>query len=374
MMGGDAEIAQLLDCLSELFDAAVHGEKAEENLRRLGELDEELERAVERLRLLEDRISGAVEEYVEESGDPDSKVFAESVAKFVSAAAKQEEARIRKRFDEEKRAAESAANSESELAKASMEVFLSRCPLRVEEKRFSLRLMEDSYVLACRYRFPGKIECEFLLDTKANPALAKPTTPATLGFKLRLPVGVGKSWLGQAAPQLLKLDKYVLSEAEAAENSLVYVLADEEDSSTLRVVYTKNERASAVSLTYRDESGQVDVTGNPALAKYLDSEGFKALSETLLRAILQLEPKKLKLTQLLLEGEDVFEKRKHFEFALRVLEALPVSPESLYTRALHAGLKQKLEALLKKIRGFGEKAPTLYAKLGANPPQGGRQA
>lgn len=363
-MSGDTDIGQLLDCLSELLDAAIHGENAKEKLRKLEELDEELERATERLRLLQDRIKEAAEEYVEASDDPDSKGFAETIAKFVSAAAKQEETRLQKKFEEEKRAAEAAANSESELARAAVEVFLSRCPIRAEEKRFSLRLVEDSYVLTCKHSCAGEIEYEFMLDTKTSPTLNRPLTPTALGFKPKIPVAIGKSWIKQSAPQMVKLDRYTLREADATPKSLIYVLEDPESGAQVRIVYTKNEKTATVSVTYRDESVQTDISSSPALSKYLDTDELRRLSETLLATILQLEPNKLRLTELSVGGEDILAKQAYAEFLAKVLEQIPAGPQGLYAAAAQAGLEEKAKSLLEKARGLGDMAQPIYTKLG----------
>src|SRR5579875_3498476 len=337
IMGYDSlELKHVLDGLSELFDAVLHGEKVNENSKKLDELEEELKRRIDGLHTLIANIGSLVDEYVEGSADPEGRGFVEGVQRFVSAAAQQEEGRLKQKFNDEKRLVEAMMNSEAEMARIGIESFLMHNPLKIIEEHVLLSMVEDSYLVKGKYKCAGGIEYEYVLDSKASSILSRPLTPASLGLKIRLPIKIGKSWMKQSsAPQMVKIEKFMLKEADVTNKSLFYVLTNPEDESEVRVVYTKNERASLVAV------------------------GFKDLSEMILNTLLQLTNHKLKLTKLVVEDTNVLEKHLYFEFLLRVLSVLPVKAETIYNLAVRAGLKYEAKNLLDKINGFGEKASSL---------------
>jgi len=360
-MGYDSlELKQVLDGLSELFDAVLHGEKVNENSKKSDELEEELKRRLDDLRELITNVVGLIDEYVESSADPECRGFAESVGRFVSAAAQQEEGRLKQKFNDEKRLIEAMTNSEAEMARIGIESFLMHNPLKINEGHVLLSMVEDSYLVKGKYKCAGGIEYEYILDSKASSILSRPLTPASLGLKIRLPIRIGKSWMKQStSPQMVKIDKYMLKEADATHKSLFYVLTNPDDADEVRVVYTKNERASLVAVGFKDLSGLVDVSGDPTLSKHLNAEAFKDLSEMILNTLLQLTNHKLKLTKLTVDDANVLEKHMYYEFLLRVLNLLPVKTDTIYSLALQAGLKYEAKNLLEKIHGFGEKTPSL---------------
>ncbi len=354
------ELKQVLDGLSELFDAVLHGEKVNENSKKLDELEEELKRKIDGLHTLITNIGTLADEYVEGTADPEGRGFVESVQRFVSAAAQQEEGRLKQKFNDEKRLVEAMTNSEAEMARIGIESFLMHNPLKIIEEHVLLSMVEDSYLVKGRYKCTGGIEYEYVLDSKANSILSRPLTPASLGLKIRLPIKIGKSWMKQSsAPQMVKIDKFMLKEADVTRKTLFYVLTNPEDKDEVRVVYTKNERTSLVGVGFKDLSGLVDVSGDPALNKHLDAEAFKDLSEMILNTLLQLTNHKLKLTKLVVDDTNVLEKHLYFEFLLRVLSILPVKAETIYNLAVRAELKYEAKNLLDKIHGFGEKASSL---------------
>ncbi|PSO08046.1 hypothetical protein B9Q04_07605, partial [Candidatus Marsarchaeota G2 archaeon BE_D] len=113
-MGYDSlELKQVLDGLSELFDAVLHGEKVNENSKKSDELEEELKRRLDDLRELITNVVGLIDEYIEGSADPECRGFAESVGRFVSAAAQQEKADSSRSSTMRSRLIEAMTNSEA---------------------------------------------------------------------------------------------------------------------------------------------------------------------------------------------------------------------------------------------------------------------
>ncbi len=268
----------------------AHAERAEHELRELDKLASRISADFDGLQLDEEVVGHL------------SKVINE----FSVAAIRQQKEKLNtnaKRWVEE-----SSSASEAERLKAvrSLESYLAGTPLPVLDQEIVLELSDSSYTASAEYKCAGKIEYEFLLNTANSQLFRSEFALSALRKGIKLPVRLGKAWLRkEAVPDFEKLDDYVLSTARASSNHLVSSFVLRETGAEVAIVFSRSEKGSFVTAEYSDGKGKVDVTGEPALSKYLDLVSLKATMSQLLDAISRVEREKLKLNRLEAQGKDV---------------------------------------------------------------------
>jgi hypothetical protein len=202
---------------------------------------------------------------------------------------------------------------ESERIKAfkSVEAFLATLPFTLLDKSVNLKLLNGAYAANVKYNCVNNIQFEFSLDCKKSTAFNKEFKLTSPEGEIKVPVSLGKSWLKkEPAPDYEGLDHYVLSDAIVTEPDLVATYVYPEKTSSITVINSK--RSSHASLTVEYVSGEikVNVTSEPSLNKFLNSEQMDKASEALRRSILELENYKIDLVKLVSDGKAVFENGK----------------------------------------------------------------
>jgi hypothetical protein len=213
--------------------------------------------------------------------------------------------------ESEKKIKERAEEVNSERTKAlkSIEAFMAVSPFPVTEKVFTLKLQDSAYEARVKYRSDNKIEHEFSLDTN-NYSFVKRFRLSAYQNEIRLPVRLGKNWLRRdPTPDFERLDQFYLVDVEVTEKNLIANFVHEEGQRKARVVYSKQDTNSFLSVEYTNQSGEItNVTATPDLNVHFDSELLKKSMERLWLAIMDLERHKIALKKLYCENADVLDK------------------------------------------------------------------
>jgi len=204
-----------------------------------------------------------------------------------------------------------ALKGESTKTFKSIEAFLAVLPFPVLDESINLKLVEGAYSANVKYDCADDIQFEFSLDCKKSAAFSKEFTPTSPEGKIRVPVSLGKTWLKkEPAPDYEELDDYVLSAAEvtAPQLSATYVYA--EKSSTINVIDSNRDAHAVLTVEYVSADAKVNVTSEPALNKFLNSQQMEKSAEALRASIQELESFKIDLMRLVSGGKVVFEEGK----------------------------------------------------------------
>ena len=202
---------------------------------------------------------------------------------------------------------------ESEMAKTfkSVEAFLATLPFASLDKSIGLKLSNGAYAANVRYNCANNIQFEFSLDCRRNTVLNKEFTLSSFEGKIRVPISLGKSWLKKSpAPDYEGLDHYVLSAAEVTEPHLAATYIYPEKSSKISMISSKRDSHASLTVEYLAPDTRINITSDPGLNKFLDSERIGKSSEALWRAILELEDHKTNLVKLVSDGKVAVEEGK----------------------------------------------------------------
>lgn len=190
----------------------------------------------------------------------------------------------------------------------SLEALLATSPLPLIDKSVIIELQDSAYRAKARYRCQEDIQYEFSLDTKTSPFFRIPFKLGQFDKSLKIPVGLGKSWLKkEPVPDFQRIEQYVVVRAEVTETSLIAECSDPEKDAHLKVVYSRQGNHATLSLSYSQANIAVDVTGEPGLNIHLDSEAFMRTTERLWLGINDLERKKIAITQIVCDNKPILE-------------------------------------------------------------------
>jgi hypothetical protein len=219
--------------------------------------------------------------------------------------------KIAERYSIEIKENQLALESERTKAFKSMEAFLATLPFSLLDKSVNLKLLDKVYAASARYNCANNIQFEFSLDCKKSTVLNKEFKLASPEGEIKVPISLGKSRFRRApTPDYEGLDHYVLSVAEVTEPHLAATYVYPEKSSTIRVINSKRDSHASLTVEYLSSGTRINITSEPALNKFLDSEQIDKSSEALRQSILELENYKIELVKLLSDGKAIFEEGK----------------------------------------------------------------
>jgi hypothetical protein len=184
-------------------------------------------------------------------------------------------------------------------------------PFSLLDKSINLKLLDVAYAASARYNCADNIQFEFSLDCKRSTVLDKEFKLTSPEGEIKVPISLGKSWLKkEPAPEYEELDHYVLSAAEVTEPHLTATYVYPEKSSTISMINSKRDSHASLTVEYQSPDAKINVTSEPTLNKFLNSEQIDKASEALGRSILELENYKIDLVRLVSDGKAVFEEGK----------------------------------------------------------------
>lgn len=210
----------------------------------------------------------------------------------------------------------SQLDSEITKTRQSIEAFIATSPFMTLDKVLTVKLVDGAYEAKGAYRCADDVQYEFSYDTKKSRVFGKECRLSTFEKDFRVPISLGKTWLRRdQVPDYERIDQYALVSAESSEANLIVVFKHLEKESRLKVVYSKHDSHSSLSVAYTDSQKTVDITSTPSLYRFLDNVPLEKTMERLWLAVLDLENYKSGVTKLVSEEVNVLgENLDCFEF------------------------------------------------------------
>jgi hypothetical protein len=261
---------------------------------------------------IETLIKGLSDEVPRESLDE----LSGQISGFSHLAIEQAKAKVEQKNGSQLGELHSQLDSEITKTRQSIEAFIATSPFMILDKVLTVKLVDGAYEAKGAYRCSDDIQYEFSYDTKKSRVFSKEFRLSTFEKDFRVPISLGKTWLRRdQVPDYERIDQYALLSAESSETSLIVVFKHLEKESRLKVVYSKHDSHSSLSVMYADSQKTVDITSTPSLYRFLDTEPLEKTMERLWLAVLDLENFKSGVTKLVSEEVNVLgDKLDCFEF------------------------------------------------------------
>jgi hypothetical protein len=306
-------IKQSFTSLTDAMRFAYHKEQLE---AKIGEMEDRSKKGLADLDDLTVKIETLVKSLANEIGQDNLLELSSQISGFSHLAIEQTKAKVEQKSQTDLSDFKSQLDSEVTKTRHSIEAFIATSPFMVLDKVLSVKLVDGAYGARGAYRCADDIQYEFSYDTKKSRIFSKEFRMSTFEKEFRVPISLGKTWLRKdQVPDYERIDQYALVSAESSDTNLIVVFKHLEKESRLRVVFSKHDSHSSLSIVYADSQRTVDITSTPGLNRFLDSDPLEKTMERLWLAIIDLENYKAGVTKLVSEEVNVLdEKLDCFEF------------------------------------------------------------
>ena len=296
---------------SSLIDAMKDAQRMRDREDKIREIEEKNKRGLSALDSLQEEIKGVVLSVQDALGKEQAEDLEKQISSLALVAIDLSRKKIAEGYSAELKDNQLALDSERTKTFKSLEGFLATLPFSLLDKSIKLKLLNGAYAASARYNCANNIQFEFSLDCKRSAVLSKEFKLTSPEGEIQVPISLGKSWLKrEPAPDYEGLDHYVLSAAEVTEPHLVATYAYPEKSSSITMVKSKRDSRDSLTVEYLASDTRINITSEPALNKFLNSEQIIKSSEALVRSILELGGYKIDLVTLVSDGKPVFEDGK----------------------------------------------------------------
>lgn len=306
-----------------LADAMLYLRRSKELEQKIGEAKDLLDKRLIALEAMKVDISDDISKLGELLGEARMNELSKQIGGFSAAAVDQLKQKLNQETQKQLTLLLSDSNTEKTKTIKSLEAFLSTTPIPIVDRSVIVELQDATYSSKARFRCQDDIEYEFSLDTKLSPFFRSRFKPGQLDRTLKVPVGLGKSWLKKdPVPDFRNLEQFVLQSAEATETSLVAECSSEDSEEQLKMVYTRHGARVSLSLTFSHGEKSVDITSEPGLNAHLDSDKFIRLMERIWLSVNELERRKIALTKLMSDNSSILENLDCDEFFQKSWKAI----------------------------------------------------
>jgi len=298
-----------------LADAMMYLKRSREQEQKIEETKDMLDRRLIALETLKVDISDDVTKLKDILGEVRTSEILKQISEFSTAAVDLLKQRLSQEAQRQLTTFYSDSNSEKTKTVKSIEAFLYATPLPLIDHSIIIELQDATYAAKARYRGQDNIEYEFSLDTKISPFFRIRFKPGQLDRTLKVPVGLGKSWLKKdPVADFRSIEQYALKSAEATETSLVVECAPDDDEGQIKLVYTRHGSRVSLSLSFSEGGKAVEITSEPGLNAHLDSDKFIRLMERIWLSVNELERRKIALTKLVCDNKSILENLDFADF------------------------------------------------------------
>ncbi|MHB8565547.1 MAG: hypothetical protein ACYC7D_04325 [Nitrososphaerales archaeon] len=243
------------------------------------------------------------------------KDLGNQITSFSLLAIEQVKSKLKDKISAELSTQQSNLNSERTKTFKSLEAFIITSPFPIRDKITKLKVVDGAYEARGTYNCFEDIQYELTYDTKKSRILSSELRLSAFEKDIRIPISLGKSWLRkEQVPEYERIDQYFLESAESAESNLIAIFKHVEKDAKIKLIYSRIDRHSTLSVEYADSQKSTDITATPGLNKYLNSEPLERAMERLWLAIAELENNVSGLAKLQSDGRDVLEKLDCFPF------------------------------------------------------------
>ncbi|MGI0092059.1 MAG: hypothetical protein ACREBS_10145 [Nitrososphaerales archaeon] len=260
----------------------------------------------------------------------------------------------------------------------SLEAFIATSPFPIRDKISKVKLIDGAYEARGTYGCAQNIQYEVTYDTKKSRILSRELRLSTFEKDIKIPISLGKTWLRkEQVPEYERVDQYFLESAEAAESSLIAIFKHAEKDAKLKLVYSRIDHHSSLTVEYADAQKSIEITATPGLNKFLESTLLERAMERLWLAIVELENNNMSgLSKLQSDGQDVLEKLDSFSFfakswklvAPKVAMEIKAMADAREGNSNSTSPEERLsEAFVReKLASLGKDGTTLLETLGLN--------
>ena len=311
-----ANTRALKQSFSSLVDAMRFAYRKEQLEGKIGEMEASSKKGLTDLDELNSKIEALVKSLGEDVSQDTLNELSSQISGFSHLAIEQTKAKVEEKNQADLSEFRAQLDSEITKTRQSIEAFIATSPFMILDKVLSVKLVDGAYEARGSYRCADDIQYEFSYDTKKSRVFSREFRLSTFEKDFRVPISLGKTWLRRdQVPDYERIDQYALISAESSETNLIVVFKHLEKESRLRVVYSKHDSHSSLSLAYSDSQRTVDITSTPSLNRFLDSGPLEKTMERLWLAMMDLENYKAGVTKLVSEEVSVIgEKLDCFEF------------------------------------------------------------
>ncbi len=368
------ESGSLKQAFTSLVDAMRFVQQLEKLSSKIREAREFAQKRSSSLDGLNGSLSGLIMSLKDSIGEAHATDLAKQISSFSSIAVEQVKRKIAEKSKSEIDEFTKSLDSEKTKTLKSIEAFLAVSPFPWRDEVLDLKLQDNAYEARSKYRCESNIEYEFSLDTR-NEFFGKKFRLSNFVPEVRIPVRLAKNWLRKnPIPDFERLDQFFMVDAEATEKNLIANFFHEDgEERKMRIVYSKQDTNSFLSVEYASGSGAINVTATPDLNAHLDSEALKKAMERLWLAINELEKHKIALKRLNCENTEVLDKYDCDEFFRKSWHMIAsrlsrvIKNSSLEDNA-QRGENRLDESLIKeKLMLLGEDAKVIFEILDLKP-------
>jgi hypothetical protein len=312
-LGSEEETVQreskrnLKQAFSNLIDTMRDAQHLRESEEKIREIEETNKRQIASLDRLKQDFTDVILSHQDTLGKELAGSLDQQVSGVIVVAVDLARKKIGGKYSTELKDNQLLLESERKKTFKSLEAFLATVPFFLLDESINLKLLGGAYSANAKYNCEGNIQFEFSLDCKRSAVLNKGFKLTSPEGEIKIPLSLGKSWLKkEPSPDYEGLDRYVLSFAEVTGPHLVSTYECPEKSSKISMTRSKRDTNASLTVEYQSPEAKINVTSEPALNKFLNSERIDKSLEALRQSILELENYKINLAKLISDGVGVF--------------------------------------------------------------------
>lgn len=293
---------------SSLIDAMRTADRKEELDQKIKEIQASAKKSMDSLDSLNQRIDSLIKGLNETVDQDNLNELSVQITGFSQLAIEQTKAKVTAKANSKLQESRTSLDSEVTKTLKSIEAFIATTPFQILEKSINVKLLDGAYETKGTYRCAEGLAYEFKFDSKKSRVFSKEVRLSTFDKDYRIPISLGKTWLRKdQVPDYERIDQYVLESAESSESNLIVLFKHFEKDARLKVIYSKHDSHSSLSVEYSDPQRTVDITGTPSLNRFLESDTLENTMERLWLAIIDLQNYKAGLTKLNFEDQNILE-------------------------------------------------------------------
>lgn len=359
----------LRQTVTHLFDAVKYSDHAKESEEEATAAEKGLELELNRLDDKVEEISNLISSMKEEPEGP-VRELSTQLGEFLETAKQQAREKLERGTHELVERQKKAAESERDKALKSLEAYLANDPIPIVERVVRVNLVEGMYEARSALECEGGMEYEFVLSAQNSRTFHHELTLARLGYEIRVPTRFGKTILKGRVPGFERLDQYVLSEAEESGGKLHATFAKPGNGSEIKLVTSGSDEGAFVGIEYRDQTQSVNVMNDASLSGLVDLKTVKAAVKELVAELEELANKKISLTRLSNDGDDLLKSLDCYGLVQTVLQVLGPSyrelvqslPEASPQGGSNAGIGRQF--IRERVRVLGALSKSVSQSLG----------
>ncbi len=309
--------------ITDLYEAVLFSNRQDQSTKQIDELNSRRTEKLADVDELQKDITHPLKKYFEENPSESFKQASESISKFVRKALDQYKDRLSAEFLAREGEIESTNLSYVTKAQKGIESFLFSQPIPIDESATYVKYVSGGYQAVRKVQCQGDIEYDIILNTAKTDLLEDPLYFSGLYKGLRIPIRQSTSWITkETVVDREKVDSYLLVSAEFAHGTTIAVFRDDENRSEFRFVLSGAGDQAVFAIEYKDEQENVDINSHPALQNYVDSSAVREALTKLAASIKLLRANPVKISSLLLDGEDILTAQNFRKLSDRVFSIL----------------------------------------------------